>query len=186
MKKNKIFILMILFVATLIPMFTACTKNSKDELKNYEKAIKESIKNATSMETTLTTTDQDVVVYKYVKSITFLENNSAYVSTDVSSLDKSFELSTKTTSETIDNVNKNEIQKISLSKKYFNNYMLENQTFVGEISQDNMKNIFNYDIKIKDVAKLIITFEEEKVIKIECTYETESGKQAVLTTNYEY
>ena len=154
MKKNKIFILMILFVATLIPMFTACTKNSKDELKNYEKA--------TSMETTLTTTDQDVVVYKYVKSITFLENNSAYVSTDVSSLDKSFELSTKTTSETIDNVNKNEIQKISLSKKYFNNYMLENQNFVGEISQDNMKNIFNYDIKIKDVAKLIILFKKKK------------------------
>ena len=57
----------------------------------------------------------------------------------------------------------------------------------GQVNVTELADKYHVDAKkIKDVAKLIITFVEEKVIKIECTYETESGKQAVLTTNYEY
>ena len=184
MKKNKIFILLVLFVAFLIPSLTSCKK--KDELTTYKTSMVESLKSVTALSSTITVKDQDAVVYEYVKTITINQDDSAYVKIDTKELDKNFNLSTKTTSQSIEKVNREEFLEINLKKEYFNKYSLDNKNFTGEISRDNMKNVFNTDITIKDIANLVITFENDKIARMDCTCTTETGKTMTLCTVYEY
>lgn len=184
MKKNKFTLLLIVFIALLIPSMTSCKK--KDELVAYKSLINEAINTTTAVTSKVEVKDQNEVVYEYVKSLIIREDNSGYVSIDEKTLDSSFSLSTKSTSETLTNVNRGELFKVELKKEYFNKYALDNNNFTGEISKDNMKNVFNSDYQIKDVAVLVITFENNKITKMECTYTSTTLKTVVMSTIYEY
>lgn len=182
MKKFK-YILLLMITCLITFSFMGC-KNTK--LKAYQKSMNESLNDVKKLKTDLVVTDNEEVVYGFTKEVIFSKENNATVITTSKTLDQSFNLREEITTENIENIDRNKLLNINLQSKYFDSYSIKNQNFVGQISKDNIKNVFGEDFKIKDVANLVITFENNVMVKMECTYLTESSKSVKMTSNYEY
>jgi len=183
MKKLKTIFLFFAF-ALILALGFSCKK--KDEVKEYQNKMIESLKTVQKIKSDLVVTDNDVVVYEYLKELNFTSDSNAQVIETTKTLDQSFNLREEIITDTIQNVDKSKLLSINLTKGNFNSYSIDNQNFTGEISKEKISNVFNESIVIKDVAKMMIYFENNVVVKMECTYLTETNKTVKITTTYEY
>lgn len=186
MKKVKITILTLVLALIMIPSFVSCKGDNKDEIETYQSTINGNVKTSTKVETVLTIKDSDVVVYNQIKTITIVDETKATVVFTTTSLDDNFELVTSKDTEIIENLKVADLFSLTLQKDLFKSYTLKDNNFNGEIAKENISKVFNSDIKTKDIAKLSIAFENNKIKKIECTYVTETNRVVTLCTTYEY
>lgn len=184
MKKIKKIIFVLSLALVVLPCLVSCSKGK--ELEKYVNTINESVTTSTKVESTLTIKDSDVVVYNQVKELTIISGSKATAVYTTTSLSDSFELVTGKTTEIIENLQSTDLFNLNLQEELFKTYTLKDNNFSGEIDNENISKVFNSNIKIKDLAKLSITFENKKIKKIECAYVTDTNRAVTLSTVYEY
>lgn len=185
MKKFRITLLLLL-IMVFVTSVTSCKKTSKDDVKNYNDTIVENVKSSKKVNQTITIKDSDVIVYEQLKELTIIDENKAVVVFTTTTLDDNIEFATSKTTENIENLKTTDLFNLTLEKNLFKSYTLKDNNFNAEITKENVSKVFNSDIKVKDIAILSIGFENSKIKRIECTYETESGRLVNLCTIYEY
>ncbi len=186
MKKIKTIIVALVLAVVIIPTLTSCKKTGNAALKDYTNTINKNMQTCTKVKSTLTIKDTDILVYQQIKETTVIDKTKATIVFTTSSLDDSFELTTSKNTEVNENFKSSDLFSLTLQKELFKSYTLKDNNFNGEITKENISKVFNSDIEIKDMAALSITFENNKIKKIECTYETTTNRQVNLCTIYEY
>ena len=184
MKKIKKIIFVLSLALVVLPCLVSCSKGK--ELEKYMKTINESVATSTKVISTLTIKDSDVVVYNQIKEITIIDASKATAVYTTTSLSDSFELVTGKTTEVIENLKSTDLFNLNLQEDLFKSYTLKDNNFSGEIDNENISKVFNSNIKIKDLAKLSITFEGKKIKNLDCTYVTDTNRAVTLSTVYEY
>lgn len=189
MKKPKLVLvisLLAVLVVTLTALVVVVVLNTNSPIKNCDKNIKSSMNIVSSIETNVTMTDTDVVVYQYVKEIV-LENGNASIETNTSTLGNSFALETKTTNETIENFDRSTLVNVNLKEDSFISYKLENEVLEATIDSEHIGEVFNNEnLTIDGQARLVITFDDKKVLNVTCTFKTLSNKDVVISIDYNY
>lgn len=191
MKKKHLFICIIILciiaaVATVTTIILV-NKNSNDgDEPKIEITWKDNMKDIVSITTETTMKDSGVVVYKYVKKLEYISGNNASIITETSTLNASFELDT--TYEKEEKVIKKEnTLAINLDKNLYLSFNSNENVIMGTVTNENINTVLNTTgLEIKDVATIIITFNENKIKTIECSYKTLTNKDVTTTVVYGY
>ncbi len=180
MKKIKLFVVFLAFLS--LALLPGCA-NSK--LKKHVKYLNQSMDKVVKINTISEMKDQNVLVYKYQKNVT-IKDNVATVETITSTLSSNFKLEDKVSNETGVAVKRDELIKIDLNKKLLNSFNVKDGILTAEISQENISQVLNYNVKINGVANIVITYDKKNVTKIEITFKTDTLKDVVIISNYNY
>lgn len=175
------FTLVIMFVLTFT--LTSCNK-----LNKYQKMIQTSSQTVSVMEFDVKMTDQSQVVYEYFTK-TSISGANATVEMETSKLNASFILEKSKTTEFKENINRDEIFKIDLNHKLLASYKKTKTEVTCEVTKENMAKVLkNAEVNLDMVsnATLILTFEDKKLVTVNCTYQTSSSKQVEIRAKYTY
>lgn len=187
MTKNKkilyssiIAVVVIALVILLVILF------GKNKFEKYTQRINDNVLTTSIVSTTTVVKDSDVVVYQQERLFTIVDKNNATLVITTDALNDEFELKTSKESEIIDDLNSNDLFTLTLSKELFKSYTLKNNNLEATITSENLSKVLNQEVKVTGDATLIITFENKKIKKIECSYQTPSLKNVTISTIYEY
>lgn len=170
-------------ILTLVFTLTSCNK-----LNKYQKMIDKSTETVMIMEFDMKMTDQSQVVYEYFTKTT-ISNENATVEIETSKLNASFILEKSKTTEFKENISRNEIFKIDLNHKLLSSYKKTKTEVTCEITKENMAKVLkNADINLDMTsnATLVLTFEDKKLMTVNCTYQTSSSKNVEISVKYTY
>lgn len=181
MKKYSL-LLVIVSIFTLF-FFSGCA-NSK--IKKYTKYINSSMETVRNISITVDVTDNDVLVYKYVRNIN-IDGVNAKIETIESTLSSSFVLEDKVSSDSITDIDKKSLNSINLTKKLLDSFEVKSGVLKATINKDNISSVLGSNsLLILDNAELTITFNKKELSKLECVFKTESGKDVVINIEYNY
>lgn len=185
MKTRKLILTGLLIVITVSLMFTLSSCN---KLNKYAKMINKSVDQVVSIELDIQMSDQSQLVYEYNNKIT-ITDNKAHVEVTTSSLNSSFELASTTSTEDIENVNRKDLFQIDLNHKYLVSYEKEKNIVTCEVSKENIVNVLknsHTNLDIAENAKLVLTFENKRLMTISCKYQTSTAKDVEINAKYTY
>lgn len=184
MKNKKLIISLAAVALILVVVLVICLSGNK--LEKYTKKINNSVLSSSKVTSTISLTDNDVLVYRCEKLYTIVDEKNATVVITTDALNNEFELKQSKTSEIIDDLKTSDLFNLTLDKELFKSYELKDNNLTAEITSENVSKVLNQDVKVKDNATLVITFDANKIKKIECTYQTPSLKDVVISIVYEY
>lgn len=185
MKTKKIILTSVSIVLLFSLIFTLSSCN---KLNKYAKMINKSVNSVKAVELNIQMSDQSQVVYIYQHKTT-ITDNKAHVEITTSSLNSSFVLESKTVTEDVENANREELFQIELNHKYLVNYEKGKNTVTCEVAKENMTNVFkncHTNLDIAGNANLILTFENKKLMTVNCTYQTSTAKDVEIRATYAY
>ena len=181
MKKHN---LLLILVSILMILFITGCANSK--LKKYSKYITKSMNDVVSIDINVEATDQNVLVYKYLRDIK-LTDNKAEFQTTISTLSSNFILEDKVSSETVENIDRSKLNTINLNKELLDEFSIKSGVLEAKINANNLSKVLGSNsLEIEGKANLKITYEKKKIVKLECDFKTKSTKDVIININYNY
>ncbi len=183
MKKRYIITLLLAFC--MLFTLTGCKQKVNKISKNINKALKD----VNEVVTDISVNDQNVLVYRYISTVSFITEDTASVSTNILTLDNNFQLQSQTTSDTRDNVSREElfVFKLKINKKICKDIVEEKDKVTFKVSNGNIKEVFdNQDMNALGDASFVFLFTKGKIVSMECTYQATSGRDVKITCTYQY
>ena len=181
MKKKSIIILSTIAFLVVVGIIVTivCVSSSNSIAKKMKKAT-ESVKNVTKVTTVYSVKDGEQVV-------SIDETGTADVVTNESKLNSKFVLEAKTSVNTIENFNRDNLIGLNLTKKLVTNYKKTKTGFECEVTKENINAVLGTeDFEILDNAKIVFVFENKNLVSIECVFKTTSSKDVTIYTTYTY
>lgn len=185
-KNKKILYSSIIAVVVIVVVILLIILLGGNKLKKYTNKINDNVLTTSTVSTITVVKDSDVVVYQQERLFTIVDKNNATLVITTDALNDEFELKTSKESEIIDDLNSSDLFTLNLSKELFKSYTLKNNNLEATITSENVSKVLNQEVKVNGNATLVITFENNKIKKIECSYQTPSLKNVTISTIYEY
>ena len=180
--KKKTIIIISICIAVAIGITILCICLFGGKLKKHMKYIDKSMQQVKSIDTILSVTDTEILVYQYIKEVDFMEDNSAVITTNNRTLGSSYELG-----DSINTENRNDLFKMCLEKKYFSEYQIEDGVLTFDVSKENISKVFNTEnFEIMNDAKFTFTFKNKQLVSINCVFQTLSLKNVNIDITYQY
>ena len=187
MKKKSIIILSTIAFLVVVGIIVTivCVSSSNSIAKKMKKAT-ESVKNVTKVTTVYSVKDGEELVYNN-EQVVSIETGTADVVTNESKLNSKFVLEAKTSVNTIENFNRDNLIGLNLTKKLVTNYKKTKTGFECEVTKENINAVLGTkDFEILDNAKIVFVFENKNLVSIECVFKTTSSKDVTIYTTYTY
>lgn len=157
--KKKTIIIISICIAVAIGITILCICLFGGKLNKHIKYIDKSMQQVKSIDTTLSVTDTEILVYQYIKEVDLMEDNSAVITTNNRTLGSSYELGNSIHTEKQENINRNDLFKMCLEKKYFSDYLIEDGVLTFDVSKENISKVFNTEnFEITNDATFTFTF----------------------------
>lgn len=188
MKKKSIIILSTIAFLVVVGIIVTivCVSSSSSIAKKMKKAT-ESVKNVTKVTTVYSVKDGEELVYNNEQVVSIDETGTADVVTNESKLNSKFVLEAKTSVNTIENFNRDNLIGLNLTKKLVTNYKKTKTGFECEVTKENINAVLGTeDFEILDNAKIVFVFENKNLVSIECVFKTTSSKDVTIYTTYTY
>lgn len=188
MKKKSIIILSTIAFLVVVGIIVTivCVSSSNSIAKKMKKAT-ESVKNVTKVTTVYSVKDGEELVYNNEQVVSIDETGTADVVTNESKLNSKFVLEAKTSVNTIENFNRDNLIGLNLTKKLVTNYKKTKTGFECEVTKENINAVLGTeDFEILDNAKIVFLFENKNLVSIECVFKTTSSKDVTIYTTYTY
>lgn len=177
--KNILMVLVVVFVCA------GCNKNNP--FNDHVTYLSDSMKTITTIKTSIKAHDSDVLVYESNSEIVLLEDSTAEVTKNVTSLNASFQLETKTSQSTITDIDRTKLLNMNLNKSLLNNLTIEDGKMTFSLSKENIKTVLNFnDVEITEDANCEFNFTDNKINTIKITFTTTSNKNVEVIISYLY
>lgn len=182
---NKKWLKTILVLASLT--LTSC---GEDPLKSFEKKIGSSLKSVSKVEVTTTILDDEVEVYRALKTVELEyegKNVRGNVTLSVTSLNSSFGYESEETTDSFEGASKDVLFGLSLDKAYFVTYTLEEDVLTGEVDKEKAGKFFQIaDLNVPENPEVTIALTDKKISSYRCAYVTSGERQVSITASYTY
>ena len=160
-----------------------CTVQAEKHIKYIDKSMQQ----VKSIDTTLSVTDTEILVYQYIKEVDLMEDNSAVITTNNRTLGSSYELGNSIHTEKQENIYRNDLFKMCLEKKYFSDYLIEDGVLTFDVSKENISKVFNTEnFEITNDATFTFTFKNKQLVSMNCVFQTLSLKNVNIDVTYQY
>ncbi len=167
----------------LLLIFVGCSSN---KLTKYNKQIEKSIETVGVVSSKIEMKDSGVLIYEYLK-VESVTEDKLNVKIDISSLDETFTFKKQSSTETVEDLNRNSFLPFKLKDDLLDDLMIENDTLTCTVSKENIGKLYALpDFDIDGNAELVLNFENEIIINITCVFKTTSGKDVIIHTEYSY
>lgn len=181
MRKKIIITLMIAFCMVLT--LTSC---SKQKVNKLNKNIAKSLDKVQQVETKVSMSEQDVIVYEYLRTINFTDKG-ADVTTKESTLNDQFVLEGNNVSVQVTDFNRSDLFKLNINKKLVKNAKESKNEVSFDVTKENLTEIFNNQpLAASSDAHFHFVFEDKNLKSMECTFTTISNRVVVITSTYSY
>ena len=185
--KKKTIIIISICIAVAIGITILCICLFGGKLNKHIKYIDKSMQQVKSIDTTLSVTDTEILVYQYIKEVDLMEDNSAVITTNNRTLGSSYELGNSIHTEKQENINRNDLFKTCLEKKYFSDYLIEDGVLTFDVSKENISKVFNTEnFEITNDATFTFTFKNKQLVSMNCVFQTLSLKNVNIDVTYQY
>lgn len=109
------------------------------------------------------------------------------LTTNNRTLDSSYELGNSIHTEKQENINRNDLFKMCLEKKYFSDYLIEDGVLTFDVSKENISKVFNTEnFEITNDATFTFTFKNKQLVSMNCVFQTLSLKNVNIDVTYQY
>ena len=188
MKNKKL----IIIIASLIAIVVALTVTlvlvfGGSPIKKGNKMIDASANALTKVSTLTEVYDGQTAVYKYLHEVEIVDGNGQ-ITKATSKLNPSFEFSTVSEMEVVENIDKNGLLNFNLSEETVEESKLKDGTLTLTLKADKIATFLNTN-KLKtngENGKAVFVFEKDLLISAEITFILESGKEVVMTVECKY
>lgn len=184
MKINKL----LLSLASIgVLTLTSCKSNP---LSSFSKKINSSLKNVDQVIMTTTITDDDIEVYKLVKTINLNydgKNVSGIIDISEYTLSTNFTYINSTSSDMFEGQTKDIKFGLNLDKKYLSEFKIEDDVLTASVNKDSAKMFFGVDkvdCSINPDVKIVLA--DKKISTYDCTYTTNGDKDVAINILYLY
>lgn len=177
-------------ILPIILLGLSLTSCGGDKLSSYNKNIKNSIKQVSSVNLTLSIKDKNQEVYNLSRQIVKqdYEGEISYSCEDkITKLNSNYVLETTNEKNTYNQVEKAILFNFNLNKKVIESYNVENNILSGVVKNENINSFTNLEISsVKGDLNFEITLDKKKITKFSCSYTTNSDKSVSIETGYNY
>lgn len=181
--------LLITLFASFILLFSSCNACNQSSFKKSVKSISKDLLNVTYVSQSITMKDKDVLVFDFEQTTSFKEGNLAEITTITKTLsNKTFELETEKRTDT-QNVDRNKLVSLDLNfivkdLKDFN-ITKDQITFTASKNQA-MKILGLTNTEFIDGAYFEFNFTNKRISSINVSYKTNTNKDVLINTIYNY
>ncbi len=185
MKMKKYILLSICALGAFALGFSAC--GGADELTGYVGEMKASASSAVSVGTKVELVDGEVTVYTFTRSMVIDTSAHSATVTDVkTTLSNSFDFTTTTSTNFVQDVTGETLIGLNLSKELVAQYEIKDGDLNCTVSKDKISKVLSSTVSASSDMKLFIDFEGGKLAKAEYSYTNTSSRTVNVTVTYGY
>lgn len=177
-------------ILPIILLGLSLTSCGGDKLSSYNKNIKSSIKQVSSVNLTISIKDQNKEVYTLSRQVVKqdYEGEVSYSCEDqITKLNSVYVLETTSEKNTYSQVEKALLFNFNLNKKVVDSYKVEKNILSGVVKNENINSFTNLEIgSINGDLNFEITLNKKKITNFNCSYTTNSNKSVNIETVYNY
>lgn len=198
MKKYLVFALLGLFAltscggrsetTTSTPSTDITTPENISTVSEFSNAIKANLKDIYTVTTNAVMTDGETVVYKNDTKITITDSETLSGSSvvDKYSLNQSFKLEKKTTTEYFQNLDATKLFGYNLEDSYFASKTVSNESLVGTVKVDSAQAFFNSTaLEVSEPINVSFVLTDGKLSSFTISYKS-NGKNVEIVSEYVY
>lgn len=189
MKKMLYYITTCLLVALVAVVAVGCRKTPQPTVDAYQQtmdAISASLDEVKVVDAVLSVTDQEVLVYRYRRTVTVYAADSIMVNTAEQTLASTFGYVMTQDSVSLDSIDRVKLLSLDLAKDNLGDIVREGNTVSITIPQANFAKVMGQDVTCREDATLILTFEEEKLQKAAISVLNEMEQCVTIEVSYQY
>ena len=156
-------------------------------LKKGNEKLESSLSALTKVSTLTEVYDGQTAVYKYLHEVEIVDGNGQ-ITKATSKLNPSFEFSTVTEMEVVENLDRNGLLNFNLSDETVEESKLNDGTLTLTLKADKIATFLNTNaLKTNgEAGKAVFVFEKDLLVSAEITFTLESGKSVVMTVECKY
>lgn len=175
-----------LMTLTIIAV-SSCRKSDKS-LKSFESNFKENMKDVASVNSTVSISDNDTLVYEQTKSIYVMDRDETDCAGDITittnSLGDTFELEESIESTSFAAVSMDTLFSVSL--KSISNYKIEENVISATLSKEQYKKVFDLELDCSGNVNVSFTNDDNRIKEFNSTYKTSTNKDVSIKVKYYY
>lgn len=182
MKKLKI--LLVFAIALLTVTAFAC---GKGEMGEYAESMRASADGAVRVEARVSLTDGETQVYWVERHIEIdIPTRTASVSDTTSTLGENFEMTSTSSTVSVENVTGSSLIGLNLTDELVYKYEITDGNLTAYVSGENVSKVLGKDVSASSDMVLKVSFNGGKLEKAEYTYVNSSSRTVSVTVEYGY